>query len=289
MLSNQIKSKIGELKNEYEHLRIGKESLLTLLDEAEVPEAVYNSNAIENSTLTLAETEKILLEMEVSRKISLREVFEAKNLAGAMEYIRNKAQQTELTKDLILSLHSMFIGNIDDKIAGRFRSQKEFVRVGSYIATPPEHVESRVESLLIDYASDLRSYLIDSITKFHLEFELIHPFIDGNGPIGRVIINYQLLRNGLPPITIRSKEKNAYHLGFVAYQDSKNTTKMEKIISLAVIESLHKRLAYLKSQRIIPLVEYSKQLDKPAPVVLNMAARQTLPAFREKGVWKIGI
>lgn len=289
MISTPIKNKIGQLKAEYERLKLGKESLLALLDESEVPEAVYNSNAIENSTLTLAETEKILLEMEVSRTVSLREVFEAKNLARAMQYIQGKVPQAELTKDLIITLHTMFIGNIDDKIAGRFRQQGEFVRVGNYIATPPEHIETRMESLLIDYTSNMTAYLTDKIAKFHLEFELIHPFIDGNGRIGRVVINYQLLRNGLPPITIRSKEKNAYHLSFVAYQDSKNTTKMEKIISLAVIESLHKRLTYLKSLRIIPLVEYAKQINKPAPVVLNMAARQTIPAFREKGMWKMGI
>ena len=78
--NNPTKKHIQELKAEYDSLRKGKESLLVMVDEAEIPEAVYNSNAIENSTLTLKETEKILLDMEVSRNVSVREVFEAKNL-----------------------------------------------------------------------------------------------------------------------------------------------------------------------------------------------------------------
>ncbi len=94
-ITKPIKDKITELKAEFDILRKGKDSLLAMIDEAEIPESVYNSNAIENSTLTLKETEKILLDMEVSRDVSIREVFEAKNLARVVAYIRNKSQETE--------------------------------------------------------------------------------------------------------------------------------------------------------------------------------------------------
>ena len=63
---------------------------------------------------------------------------------------------------------------------------------------------------------------------------------------------------------------------------------MERLISLSIMESLYKRITYLKGQVIIPLVDYAKRIGKPAPVILNAAKRQTIPAFREKGVWKIG-
>ncbi len=62
---------------------------------------------------------------------------------------------------------------------------------------------------------------------------------------------------------------------------------MEKVLTLALIESLHKRIAYLKSKPIILLIDYAKILEKPAPILLNAAKRQTIPAFREKGIWKI--
>jgi hypothetical protein len=64
---------------------------------------------------------------------------------------------------------------------------------------------------------------------------------------------------------------------------------MEKIIYLAILESLHKRLTYLQSKEIISVMEYSKNVDKTASAILNQAARQTIPAFRERGTWKIGV
>ena len=131
-----IRDRIHKLKELYDTLRSGKESLLTLLDEAELPENVYNSNAIENSTLTLKETEQILLDLEVSRKVTVREVFEAKNLGRVMTYKKNKSQEQELSIALILFLHNMLMSGIDDEIAGRFRKENEYVRVGMFIALP---------------------------------------------------------------------------------------------------------------------------------------------------------
>ena len=240
------------LNKEYESLKKGKDSLLTMIDEAEIPESVYNSNAIENSTLTLKETERILLEMEVARNVSLREVFEAKNLARISGYIRNKSE-LKLDKPLILMLHQMLLGGINDDFAGRFRKQFEYVRVGTYIAPPPEHVERMIESLLENYSGDFSSYFLDKISKYHLEFERIHPFNDGNGRMGRLIINVQLLTLGFPQLIIRNKEKKDYYEAFHQYDDNKNTKPMEKIISMALIESLHKRITYLKGENIITL------------------------------------
>ena len=283
-----LKKRIQRLKKEYEQLRKDKESLLIMIDEAEIAESVYNSNAIENSTLTLKETEKILLEMEVSRNVSLREVFEAKNLARVSEYIRQKAKEEELTSNIILLLHQMLITNINDDIAGRFRQKNEYVRVGSYIAPAPEHIERMIEETLDDYSSNLKPYFADKIAKFHLDFEHIHPFIDGNGRIGRAITNYQLIQLGFPSIIIRNKEKNHYYQAFKDYDVEQKTKGMEKIITLALLESLHKRVTYLKGEKIVPLADYTRKHQKSAPAMLNAAHRQNIPAFREKGTWKIG-
>ncbi|HCC84735.1 MAG TPA: cell filamentation protein Fic [Candidatus Pacebacteria bacterium] len=282
-----FRDRIQNLKQKYEQLKPEKESLLQLLDEAEITEAVYNSNAIENSTLTLKETERILLEMEVSRDVSLREVFEAKNLARVMEFIHNKKNR-ELNVKLILFLHQMLLGNIDDKIAGRFRQKGEYVRVGTHVAPAPEHLERMIEELFIEYSSDFGTFFVDKIALFHLNFETIHPFNDGNGRIGRILINYQLQQLGFPALIIRDKEKQEYYRGFHEYRDAQNTKPMEKVLVLALTESLHKRVAYLRGDKIIPLVDYAKNLNKPTPTILNAALRQTIPAFREKGVWKIG-
>lgn len=283
------KKSIAKLKKEFHQLKKGKDSLLQMIDETEIPENVYNSNAIENSTLTLGETEKILLDQEVSRDLNLREIYEAKNLARVVEYIRTKSQESELTIESILNLHQMLMGVINDRVAGRFRTGGEYVRVGTHIGTAPEHVEKAMESLLLKYQSNLTSYFIDNIAKLHLDFETIHPFNDGNGRIGRVLIDYQLHRLQLPPIIIQNKSKQKYYASFNFYRESGNTKPMERIISLALIESLHKRITYLKGQTIISIADHARDVGKPVPHLLNSARRQTIPAFREKGTWKIGV
>lgn len=287
-VTKPIRDRITALKAEYDILRKGKDSLLAMIDEAEIPESVYNSNAIENSTLTLRETEKILLDMEVTRNVSLREVYEAKNLARVIGYIRNKSKETEVNDEVILLLHRMLIGGIDDEIAGRFRTEGEYVRVGTHVAPAPEHVEQMIDSILTEYTSNLSIYFLDKIAKFHLDFETIHPFCDGNGRIGRVLICFQLKRLGFPMIIIRDREKKEYYTSFGDYRDDKNSKTMEKVISLALMESLHKRITYLGGDIIIRLSEYTKRHGKSAPGITNAARRQNIPAFREKGVWKIG-
>ena len=286
-INNPTKKRIQELKAEYDSLRKGKESLLVMVDEAEIPEAVYNSNAIENSTLTLKETEKILLDMEVSRDVTVREVFEAKNLARVVGYIRTKSQESEIDKEIILLLHQMLIGGINDKIAGRFRTTGEYVRVGTHVAPAPEQVDRLMDALILEYTSDLNSYFLDKIGKFHLEFETIHPFNDGNGRIGRVLINYQLQRLGFPGVIVRDREKKEYYQSFGDYRDSKNTKTIEKVLTLGLMESFHKRITYLKGETIIPLSDYTKKHSLSGPALSNAARRQKIPAFREKGVWKI--
>lgn len=287
-ITKPIKTRITSLKREFDALFKGKESLLVMIDEVDVPESVYNSNAIENSTLTLKETEKILLDMEVSRNVSVREVYEAKNLARIIDYIRDKYKENEINKELILLLHQMLIGGIDDKIAGRFRNAGEYVRVGLHIAPAPEHVERMIETILLEYTSNLTDYFLEKIAKFHLDFETIHPFNDGNGRMGRILICFQLQRLGFPMIIIRDREKKEYYKSFTDYRDGKNTKTMEKVIALALMESLSKRITYLKGQKIITLSEYTKTHKLSAPAMINAARRQNIPAFREKGIWKIG-
>ena len=286
--SRPVRDRIRALKREYDTLRQGRESLLSMVDEVEVPESVYNSNAIENSTLTLEETENVLMEQMLSRNVSVREVFEAKNLARIVEYTRTKAADSELTKDLMLLLHQMLMGVIDDAIAGRFRRRGEYVRVGTHIAPAPERVEPMVDDVLVEYSSDLDSYFLDKIARFHLDFETIHPFCDGNGRIGRVILNVQLLRLGLPGLVIRNSDKDVYYRAFREYEGRNETRTMERMLALALMESLHKRLSFLRGDVIVRLSDYVKNNKLSAPGVTNAARRQTIPAFREKGVWKIG-
>ncbi len=286
---SNVFNKINFLRQRYYQALIGKDALIHLISEAEVAEQVYNSNAIENSTLTLEETEKILLQIDLDRYINEREIFEAKNLARVVSYIDKKAKEKELSLDMILFLHQMLISNIRDDIAGRFRKENEYVRVGSYIAPSPKEVIERLEKMLSEYSASSHENIIKRIARLHLNFECIHPFIDGNGRIGRVINNYLLIREGFVPINIKFINRQKYYEAFKEFEENQTTHIMEEIVGKALTNSYHKRLAYLEGKKIITLSEYANINKISYSNLLNKAGRQTIEAFLEKNVWKIGV
>ncbi|MFO7620023.1 MAG: Fic family protein [Bacteroidales bacterium] len=282
--------RIAEYRERYYHALKGKESFARLLNEAEVPEQVYNSNAIENSTLTLEETEKILQQVALDRYVTGREIFEAKNLARVVTYISENAVNKELDRDMILLLHKMLILNINEDIAGRFRQAGEYVRVGTYIASPPEQIEDMIVNMLYDYkARHDSTTIIQRLARLHLTFEHIHPFIDGNGRIGRVLINYLLFREGYVPVNIKFVDRQKYYTAFSEFDRDGKTVVMEEILFKALTNSYHKRLSYLEGKEIITLGEYAIRMKTSHSNLLNKANRQTIEAFLEKGIWKIGI
>ncbi|MCK4905703.1 Fic family protein [bacterium] len=280
---------ISCLRERYYAASIGKESLIKILSEAEIAEQVYNSNAIENSTLTLEDTEKILLQIDLDRYISEREIFEAKNLARVVSYIDTKAKEQELILDVILLLHKMLMANIRDDVAGRFRKAGEYVRVANHIAPRPEEIKERLEKMLAGYNALSHANIIKRIALLHLTFEQTHPFVDGNGRIGRVINNYLLIREGFVPVNIKFIDKVMYYEAFKQFNEKGVTEIMEEIVGKSLTNSYHKRLAYLEGTRIITLSEYAKEYKTSHSNLINKANRQTIEAFLEKGVWKIGV
>jgi len=281
-------SQIQSLRERYYKALPGKESLMKIIGESEVSEQVYNSNAIENSTLSLEETEKILLEIDLDRYVSDREIHEAKNLAKVTEYIEKKSKEAEISIPVMLLLHKMLIGNINEAIAGRFRQKDEWVRVGSHIGADPKDVEQLVLDVLTKYFADRESNIIERISRLHLSLESIHPFCDGNGRIGRVLNNYALLREGYVPINIAFADRARYYDAFKEYDKNSETKVMGEIVGRALTNSYHKRLAYLESKKILTLSEYAKKHKQSYSNLLNKANRQTIEAFHEKGSWKIG-
>ncbi|MDR0645496.1 MAG: Fic family protein [Elusimicrobiota bacterium] len=287
MINTAKKEQIKKLKFEYEKLKKGRGELLKILAESELPEMVYNSNAIENSSLTLKETEKILLEQDIMRQVSLRETYEAVNLARVIKYLWTKPD-FQLTVANIELLHQMLIGGINDEFAGRIRKSGEYVRVGTYIAPAPEKIIPLLEKLINEYYSGDDKYFLEKIAHFHSEFESIHPFNDGNGRIGRVLINLQLSHFGYPPVIIQNKSKREeYYPLFSKYAATGKYEGMSEYLALVLMESLHKRLAYLRGDKIIRLTEYAKVKKLNASSLLNAAKRQTIAAFRQEKVWRI--
>ena len=235
----------------------------------------------------MEDTEKILSGGQLAGKVNVREVFEAQNLAKLTENLLEKPVSTLNIKGL-LALHKSLLRNIDDSIAGRFRAGKEWVRVGNHLGANPQFVPALTQTLVNEYSQQKVSYFLDAIAYFHAEFETIHPFVDGNGRLGRVLINLQLMKLGFPPIIIQNKSKhNEYYPLFTRYQSTLKFDGFTELFALLLLESLHKRITILTAKKIIPLSQWASQRSIKANIAANKAKRQTIPAFRMREKWMI--
>ena len=159
-----------------------------------------------------------------------------------------------LSQEYILELHKLLLTNINNDYAGRFRKDNECVSVGAHIGANPKFVSSLISDLVENYNFDSNSdseiYFLDKITYFHAEFEAIHPFCDGNGRIGRVLINQQLLKLKFPPIIIQNKSKQqAYYPLFDKYSTTMKYDGFTNLFALLLMESLNKRIVYLTDKK----------------------------------------
>ena len=287
MINQVTKDRINSLAEEYRRLANQQKEAIKELTLSELPEMVYNSNAIENSTLTLEDTEDILIRNQIRTDHEIREIYEAKNLASAIEYLMDNPEK-EISVGLILGLHKTLLTNIRDDIAGRFRSGREWVRVGTHIGANPEFVNGLMYELVENYNSDTNGYFLDKIAYFHAEFENIHPFGDGNGRIGRLLTNEQLDMLGLPPIIIPNKSKfDEYYPALDEYTKTGKIDKLTELFAGLLIESLYRSIAKLTARRIIPVADWAKNNNVNLQSATNKAIRGTIPAFRVRGHWMI--
>lgn len=287
MINQVTRDRINSLAEEYRKLTTWQKEAIKEITLSELPEMVYNSNAIENSTLTLEDTEDILIRNQIRTDHEIREIYEAKNLANAIEYLMGNPEK-EISVELILNLHKTLLMNIRDDIAGRFRSGREWVRVGTHIGANPEFVNGFMYELVRNYNSDASGYFLDKIAYFHAEFENIHPFGDGNGRIGRLLTNEQLDMLGLPPIIIPNKSKfDEYYPALDEYTKTGKVDKLTELFARLLIESLYRRITKLTARRIISVADWAKNNDINLQSATNKAIRGTIPAFRVRGHWMI--
>ncbi|MDG0027528.1 Fic family protein [Trinickia sp. Y13] len=174
-------------------------------------ELTYHSNAIEGNTLTLRETKVVLEGITVGGK-SLREHLEATNHRDAILYVEEiVAKREALTEWQIRNLHSLVLKSIDPEQAGRYR-QENVVIAGT--STPPPdfmHVAAEMAGLIDWYGHSADLHPVARAAQLHTRFVKIHPFIDGNGRTGRLLLNFELMRVGYPPAIIRKEDRLAYY------------------------------------------------------------------------------
>lgn len=191
----------------------------------------YNSNAIEGNTLTLKETALALEGMTVDQK-PLKDHLEAVGHRDAFLYVQEVAkQELPLSETVIKNIHALVLMNRpDDK--GVYRRIP--VRIMGAYTEPvqPYMIESRMTELLsVNEERKNTMTDIERIALFHLEFEGIHPFIDGNGRTGRLILNLDLIRNGYPPINVKFTDRKRYYDAFDAFYKDNDPTPMTELIA----------------------------------------------------------
>lgn len=171
----------------------------------------YHSNGIEGNTLTLRETKVVLEGITIAGR-SLTEHLEAINHRDAIEFVeRLIAEKSSLDQWQIKSIHSLVLRGIDAVEAGRYR--RENVLISGASTTPPEffRLDEEMSSLLNWYEQSEGLHPIERSAIFHARFVKIHPFIDGNGRTGRLLLNFDLMRNGYPPTILRKEDRLLYY------------------------------------------------------------------------------
>ena len=208
-------------------------------------EFTYNSNAIEGNTLTLKETAMALEGMTIDQK-PLKDHMEAIGHRDAFLFVQDIAtKDIPLSESVIKQIHSLvLIDRPDDK--GVFRRIP--VRIMGAFTEPvqPFLIEQKISDLLAENEHRKTAMNpIERIARFHLEFEGIHPFVDGNGRTGRLVLNLDLIRNGYPPINIKFADRKKYYDAFDAYYRDGNADVMVNLIAGYVNERLDEYLEIL--------------------------------------------
>ena len=208
-------------------------------------EFTYNSNAIEGNTLTLKETAMVLEGMTIDQK-PLKDHLEAVGHRDAFLYIQDVAkQEAPLSEFVIKNIHSLVLMNQpEDK--GVYRRIP--VRIMGAYTEPvqPYLIEPKMTELLaVNEERKSTMNVIERIARFHLEFEGIHPFIDGNGRTGRLIMNLDLIRNGYPAINVKFTDRKKYYDAFDAYYRDGSDEAMTDLIAGYVNERLDEYLEIL--------------------------------------------
>lgn len=204
-----------------------------------ITRSTYHSNAIEGSTLTYAETYAILYN-DNSFKIEgkePREIYEAINHKKALDLLfENLNSNEKFDERFIKQINEIINQNINDTQG--YRTVQVFIRGSEHIPPAPEKVPNLMNYFVYNYNNDIQE-IFDKIAKYHIEFEKIHPFEDGNGRTGRILLNYELLKNNLPPVVI-TKEDRVKYFEFLKNNDNVGFSQWLKDLSIIEEERMAK-------------------------------------------------
>lgn len=220
---------IDRKKAELEDRRPLTEGELERLSEEFAVEYTYNSNAIEGNTLTLRETDLVLRGLTIDQK-PLKDHMEAVGHKEAFDYVRELVKENApLTESVIKQIHFLVLADKNDD-RGVYRRVPVRIMGAHHEPVQPYLIEPKMEQLLLDYAAS-EDHIVTKLARFHIEFEGIHPFIDGNGRTGRLLVNLELMKAGYPPIDIKFTDRVTYYNAFDVYYVKHDLSAMESLFA----------------------------------------------------------
>lgn len=225
----------------------------------------HNSNAIEGNTFTYDETRLLIKEGITSNAHSFREHEEIVGYKQAFDFLYNAVKDKQIiTEDFIKQIHAFVLRSNEE--AGKYRTIQNYVGDMfniKYTPCSPIEVPDKMKAYVSDLECGLKenqkyveendwTSLFHNLAKHHIEFEKIHPFTDGNGRCGRLLLTYEMISIGLLPVDIRYEERARYYSALSAYDDkvkysTREESKTENMAKLIAESELRSMNAWLKT------------------------------------------
>lgn len=217
------------------------------LDEEFIVQYTYDSNAIEGSTITLQETALILEGVTIDQK-PLKEHLDAIGHKEAYDVIEQLVlKKVSLDSFIIRQIHSLVLAHRPEE-RGKYRNVDVHITGTNFKTSDPLHIEEDINALLKEYKEQKKIHVIEKVATFHLKFERIHPFIDGNGRTGRLLINFELMKAGYPAINIKYINRVKYFNAFSSPE------AMTELVIECLEESINRRVEIIsKKQKMLTL------------------------------------
>ena len=284
IISDSLLSNIEKKKKKLDSLRpLPKDAVKRIIEDIRLRHT-YHSDAIEGNTLTLQETKLVLEEGITIGGKPLKDHIEARNDAEAFDVmIKLVNSKKKISQEIIQQIHEVVTKGIL-KNPGQYRTEN--VAITGAKIRPPSYL--KIIKLMDEYIQHIEKQKLEPIKKttfIHHEFVRIHPFIDGNGRVARLLTNFYLMKKGYPPIIIQKEDRKNYYVS-LNKADLGNLSDFATFIARAVNESLQYYLSsFIEEERLVPLSDLSKKSDY-SQEYLSLRARQgKLDAVKIENMW----
>ncbi len=292
IINEKTKQLLEERLKQLNKLRPVSTTLLLKLKERFEIEMTYHSNAIEGNTLTLKETYWVIQQGITVKGKSLKDHLEAKNHKEALNYLYDlvvHGSSNTISEHLIRSLHSLVIQDIDRNIAGRYRKVDVFITGTDHVPPSALEVPHKMQALITWARKNYsKMYVVDFAAELHHKFVHIHPFQDGNGRVGRLLMNVFLMQHGFPLVIIQKNDRQKYYR-VLSEADHENYKPLAGFIAQAVLKSLNIYLDVLtpskEKENWITLAKAKKYGSYSQAYLGKLAKEGKLEAIKPKRNW----